>query len=257
MEELDLLHDPDIEKFLQECPIVPGSDEFSATDFISPTNFKFDETLLPPLGNVGPLRDWDLVPSCTFASSVQLTPSQNIFAGPFFPLSPLSPELPSPIPSTRTSIKMTEQRRENKAAREKLRRNELNDKFVVLGNVVGVKSDKVNILNQTMACIGGLRKENDELRAQVRCVRSENEALISLLRRLTPYSEELLKQYAAVSSAPSPCASSSVASAPLPCMGFPPSLPQQTSLADMLAASQADLQGLQDSEEEISFPPVA
>uniref|UniRef100_A0A7S2NMG4 BHLH domain-containing protein n=1 Tax=Cyanoptyche gloeocystis TaxID=77922 RepID=A0A7S2NMG4_9EUKA len=83
---------------------------------------------------------------------------------------------------------LTPERKENKAAREKLRRNELNEKFITLGNMLGVKSDKVSILNQSMFCIQSLQRENEQIKNDNIKMKAENTALLGLLKRVLPAS---------------------------------------------------------------------
>mmetsp|Transcript_1069 Transcript_1069/g.2035 ORF Transcript_1069/g.2035 Transcript_1069/m.2035 type:complete len:244 (-) Transcript_1069:534-1265(-) len=180
VEEGDMFHENDIERFLLElqgagpCPMMDSPSVIASSDGGSPPM---------ELSQVQTTADDD---SSSTMHAVGLSSPFELFGGEVSRKDDRS--APSAMRNRSYMYGLTPERKENKAAREKLRRNELNEKFVTLGNMLGVKSDKVSILNQSMFCIQSLRRENEQIKSDNIKMKAENTALLGLLRRVLPTS---------------------------------------------------------------------
>eukprot|EP00741_Cyanophora_paradoxa_P011528 tig00020562_g11136.t1 len=78
-------------------------------------------------------------------------------------------------------------RKHFKAAREKMRRVDIQDRFNALGTMLGCgPADKMVVLEHSIAHILSLREQNATLKRDADTCRAENAALVALVRRLVP-----------------------------------------------------------------------
>eukprot|EP00741_Cyanophora_paradoxa_P011477 tig00020560_g11088.t1 len=162
-------------------------------------------------------------------------------------LPPLLPPMPSLATAAPAAMRTPTDsgRRENKAHREKLRRNDLNERFNQLGAMLGVRVDKLSVLEHSMSTIAALRKHNADLKADADKVRAENAALVSLLRRVLPNGQV-------------PCDVAAAAAEPLPTsLPFPKGAPFVPPVSFGLAPLQATLLPGVAVEEPVLHAPVA